>query len=135
MGITLKTFNTPNADVRQLQQNVADAVEALDSKATPALGVLSVTASRGLVGNEDVVLVDSSSATGEISLVLPAPRALTRRITVHVTKAGSFPVSIKAVDIAQTNSPTINGAAKVSIPAGEEGTLTVVTDGRVFAAF
>ena len=135
VAIALKTIPLQDAQLRELQQNVADAVGSLDAKPAPVLGVLTVSASRSLVGNEDVVLVDASSVPGELALVLPSPRVLTRRITVHVVKAGPSPVTIKAVDLATATSPTINGAAKVSIPSGQEGTLTVVSDGRVFVAY
>jgi len=134
-SITFKPVDTPDATIRQLQQNIADAVDQLANQPAPPLGVLSISSGRTLVGNEDVVLVDASQAAAELTLILPAPRLLTRRLTVHVIKAGAFPVTIKTVDIPVSTSPTINGAPKVSIPSGQEGTLTVVSDGRVFAAY
>jgi len=134
-GITFKPVDTPDPTLRQLQQNIADAVEQLANQPAPPLGVLSISAGRTLVGNEDVVLVDASQAAAELILILPAPRLLARRMTVHVIKAGTVPVTIKAVDIPSATSPTINGAPKVSIAPGQEGTFTVVSDGRVFAAY
>lgn len=133
--IALKPVDTPDPTLRQFQQNVADVVEQLANQPAAPLGVLSISSSRTLVGNEDVILVDSSQATAEVTLILPAPRLLQRRMTVHVVKAGGFAVTIKTVDIPVSTSPTINGVQKVSIPSGQEGTLTVVSDGRVFAAY
>lgn len=132
MAIRLKPITPKDNDVRQLQQNVADAVEALDSKGQPPLGVLAVSASRTLVGNEDVVLVDASTATVPLTLVLPAARVMQRRLTIHVTKAGQQAVTVKPVEISSTASPTINGGDQVSIASGQAGSLTIVSDGRNF---
>ena len=132
MAVRLKPVSLRDAEVREFQQNTADAIEALDTKPVKALGVLSVTAGRTLVGNEDVVLVDASAATTEIALILPSPRVLQQAITMKVTRAGGVPVSVKAVDIPSTSTPTIDGGNAVSLPAGAAQSLTIVSDGRNF---
>lgn len=133
MTVRLKQVEVADPQLREVQQNVADAVAALSSAPPPAVGVLGpVTASRGLVGNEDVVLVNSSAATAELFLVLPPVKLLQRILRVKVSDAGSFPVSVKAVDIPQTTSPKIDGGNVVSIPSGTEGSLSIVSDGRNF---
>lgn len=134
MAVTLKRTDPSNAEVRALEQNVADAIEELASQPPPALGVLRISASRKLVGNEDVVLVDASTSTTEIFLVLPSPKVLQRALRVKVAKASTaFPVTLKAVDIPTTGSPTIDDANTVSIPVGETGSMTVVSDGKNFS--
>lgn len=132
MAIALKTITVRDPELREVQQNVADAVGALAAAETPTVGVISVSANTKLVGNEDVVLVDASTATAEISLVLPGPRLLRRLLTVKVTKAGAVAVRVKAVDIPGVNSPSIDGAASVAIPAGAATALQIVSDGRLY---
>lgn len=130
MAIALKQENVRDPELRQVQQNVADAVTALANAETPSVGVVSVSANTKLVGNEDVVLVDASTATAEIALVLPGPRLLRRLLTVKVIKAGSSAVRIKAVDIPATGSPAIDGNASMAIAAGAATSIRIVSDGR-----
>jgi hypothetical protein len=132
MAIELKTFNPSDREVAQLQQNAFDAVAALAAQKAPAVGVVSLSSNAKLVGNEDVVLVDASTATAAISLILPNVKQLQRDVIVKVTKAGSFPVTVKAVDIPSVAAPTIDGKASVSIPAGSEGRVQIVSDQRNF---
>lgn len=120
MAVTLKVIDVADFDLRQVQQNVADAVAALSEAKAPNVGVVRVSASGKLVGNEDVVLVDAPG----VSLVLPGVKLLRRAVTVKAPPGA--PVTIKAVDIG--TSPTIDGATSVIVPAG--GTLTIVSDGR-----
>ena len=128
MAVKLKTIPIRDAEARELQQNTADAIEALDGKPSAPLGVLQVSSGRTLVGNEDVVLVDASTATQQIALILPSPRVLTRRLSVRVVKGSPFNVVLKPVDIPKTGAPTINGESQfvVVLPT------TVVSDGRNF---
>ena len=130
MAVSLKQINVKDPELREVQQNVADAVQALAAEESPAVGVISVSSNQKLVGNEDVVLVDASTSTSEIALVLPGPRLLRKLLTVKVTKAGSNPVRIKATDIPATGSPTIDGNASAAIPAGSATALRIVSDGR-----
>lgn len=133
MVVELKRVALTDELQREFQQNVADAVEQLSTQKAPPAGVLRVTGNKKLVGNEDFVLVDSSGATAEVQIVLPPPQALQREVTVKVTRASSaFGVTVKAVDIPSTQSPTVDGAATVSIPVGTTGSIRVVSDGRNF---
>jgi hypothetical protein len=132
MAIALKTFNPSDREVAQLQQNTFDAVAALSAQKGPPVGVVSISGNTKLVGNEDVVLVDASTATVSISLILPGAKQLQRAMIVKVTKAGQQQVTIKAVDIPSTTAPSINGVAAVAIPAGSTGHVQIVSDGRNF---
>ncbi len=125
MAVTLKLVNAKDSDLRQVQQNVADAVTSLSTQLTPSIGVLKISSNTKLVGNEDVVLVDAGTAVASIQVVLPSK--LNRELTVKVTRAGNFPVLVKAVDVAVKGSPTLDGAAQVVL----DGTTSVrvVTDG------
>lgn len=134
MAIQLKTIDCRDDQLRDVQTNVSNAVAELDAKGIPPLGVLAVEAGRALVGNEDIVLVDASGATSELFFVLPSPRALKRALQVWVTRAGPFAVTVKAVDIPSFSTPRINGSNTISIPAGSETSLTVVSDTRNFWA-
>jgi len=127
MSVTLKQFNPKDPDVVQLQQNTADAVVALSKEADPSVVVLSVSSNTKLVGNEDVVLVDASTATSQISLVLPGPRQLKTILTVKVTKTGSQSVIVKATDIPSVI--TIDGGSSITL---QSGSIRVVSDGRNF---
>jgi hypothetical protein len=133
-SIELKTLDVKDPQLQQVQRNVADAVTALSDQRAPALGLLRVAASQKLVGNEDVVLVDASTAIAELFIILPPVRLMKRLLTVKVTKAGANAVTIKAVDIAGTTSPTIDdGKVSVSIAKGETGSVQIVSDGRNFS--
>lgn len=129
MAVSLTQTNLASADTQEFQRNVTDAVKALSDERLPALGVLFVSASRKLVGNEDVVLVDASTSTTEIALILPGTKLLRRSLTVKVRKAGPQAVRIKATDIPSGVTPSIDGEASIAIPAGETGSRVIVTDG------
>lgn len=129
--VALSIVDTKDPDLRTVQQNVDKALRDIQAEQA-AVGVLAVSSNTKLVGNEDVVLVDSSAASAEIALVLPGPRQFKKIVTVKVIKAGSSPVRVKAVDIPATNSPTIDGAASVAIPAGAATSIRITTDGRNF---
>ncbi len=132
--IELKQIDAKDPQLQQVQRNVADAVEALSNQKVPALGVLRVSSNQKLVGNEDVVLVDASTATTDVTLILPSVKALQRLLRVKVVRASStYAVVIKAVDIASTSSPTIDGVASVSIPAKSNGSVEIVSDGKNFS--
>jgi hypothetical protein len=128
MAVELKLIQPKDPDVRQLQQNVSDALQGCQPEGGSRIGVLSVSANTKLTGNEDVVLVDAGSATAEISLILPGVKVLRRALTVKITRAGSFPVVVKAVDIPSTSSPRIDGENQVTV----DGKLTVISTGRAF---
>ena len=132
MAVELQRVSFDDAKLQTFQQYVADAVAAL-SEQRSAVGVLPISASRKLVGNEDFVLVDASTATDEITLVLPSPKLVQRQLTIRVTKAGSQAVRVKAVDIPSTGSANIDGSASVAIPAGATTSLRIISDGRNFS--
>lgn len=128
--MAFKQINVRDAELREVQQNTADAFEEVGAARLPPVAISQVSTSGKLVGNEDIVLVDASIATKEIILILPGVKVLTRRTTVKVRKAGSVAVTLRPVDIADTGSPKINEVAAVSIPAGSTTSITVFSDGR-----
>lgn len=129
MAVTLQTTNLVDPDVQEFQRNVAAAVEALSNEKA-SVGVLGpISASRKLVGNEGVVLVDSSTAASEITLILPGVKLLRQRLSVKVVKAGSNAVRIKAADIPGPTTPSIDYAGSIAIPAGSATGVSIVTDG------
>ena len=133
MAVELKRVSFDDSKLQTFQQYVADAVEELDKQRTTA-GVLRISSSRKLVGNEDFVLVDSSGITAELFLVLPSPKVLQRALTVKVTRSSpSFGVTVKAVDIPAATSPTIDDGNTMSIGKNTTGKLTIVSDGRNFS--
>lgn len=131
MAVELKRVPLDDPKLQTFEQNVADAVTELSNQRS-AVGVIRISANQKLVGNEDFVLVDASTATTEIALVLPGPKLMQRQLTIKVTKAGSQVVRVKAVDIPANGSPTIDGNASVAIPAGAATSLRIVSDGRNF---
>jgi hypothetical protein len=128
MPVELKRIQPKDPDIREFQQNVADALQRCQDAAGTVVGVLSVSSNTKLVGNEDVVLVDAGSAGAALSLILPGVKVMRKLLTVKVVQQGSFPVVIKAVDIHTATTPKIDGGNQVTV----SGSVRVVSDGRAF---
>jgi hypothetical protein len=112
MPVQLKNTVFQDQEVNRLRQDVAQAVSELDQADKPNIVVKAVTGNLTLTGTEDYVLVDMSSALQNVYLLLPQPGAMTRAITVKLTKPGKAGLFLKGSDDGKV---TINGAAAVQV--------------------
>ena len=125
-----------NADIpdvlRRIQTNVAKVVDQLTQAQSPSIQVEQVNANYRMRGTEDVILVDAHAAQSQISIVLPQPQAMTKRLTVHVTLGGTWPVAVKASDI--PGNVKIGDKNQLVLPAGSTGTIDLISTGTGFSA-
>lgn len=98
MAVELRKTTFQDPEVNRLRSDVDLAVRALDTADQPKVSVLQVAKSQTLTGDEDYVLVDMSGAVRDVYLLLPAPGALSRAVTVTNTNPGKAKLFVKASD-------------------------------------
>jgi hypothetical protein len=99
---------------------------------SPSIQVAQVNANYRMRGTEDVILVDAHAAQSQISIVLPQPQAMTKRLTVHVTLGGTWPVAVKASDF--PSNVKIGDKNQLVLPSGSTGTIDLISTGTGFSA-
>lgn len=98
MAVELRKTTFQDPEVNKLRSDVDLAVRALDAADAPTVIVKKVTGNLTLTGDEDYVLVDMSAALRDVYLLLPAPGALSRALTVKIVNAGKSKLYLKGSD-------------------------------------
>jgi hypothetical protein len=112
VSVKLKNSTFADQDLNRFRSDVAEVVQQLDVADQPNVVVKTVTGNLSLTGTEDYVLVDMSGATRDVYLLLPQPGAMSRAITVKLTKPGKAGLYLKGSDDGRV---TINGTAAVLV--------------------
>jgi len=98
VAVELKKTTFKDPEVNRLRADVDDVVRQLDSADAPNVVVKQLTTSSTLSGDEDYVLVDMTGATKDVYLLLPQPGAVSRAITVKLTKGNGKSLFVKGSD-------------------------------------
>lgn len=101
MAVELRKTTFQDPEVNRLRSDVDTAVRDLSAADAPTVVVKKVTGNLTLTGDEDYVLVDMSAALRDVYLLLPAPGALERAVTVKIVNSGKSKLYLKGSDNGQ----------------------------------